>query len=127
MAASRLQCVSVWIVVTALTGCTTLRPLHDPGEPESLRTQLKRGDRVEVVTHEGQRVRFEVTEIGESALIGTAAGSKAVEIPQDQIAQVEVRRQSGLKNSLLAAGALGILLLVAIAAAPAAILSASAP
>lgn len=126
MITSRLQCVLVWILAGVLTGCTTLRPLQEPGEPETLRAHLHRGDRVEVVTHEGQRIRFHVTEVGESTLAGIAAGSRSVDLPYGQIAQIKVRRYSVLKNTFLVVGLLGTYLLIQ-AAAPALILNASAP
>jgi hypothetical protein len=126
MTTSRMQCVIVWILAGVLTGCATQRTLPESSGPETLRIHLKPGDRVEVATREGQRISFKVTEVGESALAGTAAGNKHVELAYGQIAQIKVRRLSGPKNALVVAGLLGMWLLIE-AAAQAAILSASAP
>jgi hypothetical protein len=118
MTASRLQCVMVWILVGLLTGCTSLRPLHEPSAPDKLRPHLHQGDRVEVATQDGWRIKFRVTEIGETALAGTAAKGKGVEVPYEQIKQLKVRRFSLWKTALMSIGLLEVAMIGLVAVSP---------
>ena len=98
----------VAILVCLSTACTTMRPVAADAAGEQVRRQVKVGDTVRVVTKAGARHSFQVTAVGESSLAGNAVklsggGSDAVgariDVPYLDIAQIEVRRVSGLKTT----------------------------
>ncbi len=73
--------ITMLVVVTLLPGCATLpvSPL-----PEEIRWSVQVGDRVHVVTKDGEKHRFKVTAINEDSLVG-----KKQVIPFDQIDTIE--------------------------------------
>lgn len=107
----------VALLVCLSTACTTMLPVAADAAGEQLRREVKVGDTVRVLTKAGARRSFQVTAVGESSLSGNAVslsggGSDAVgariDVAYLDIAQVEVRRVSGLKTTgVIAAVVLG--------------------
>lgn len=61
--------VAVVICLSLATGCTTLHPVV-PAEPRNVLAEIKPGDRVRVITRQGQEVEFFVKEATEQQLVG---------------------------------------------------------
>lgn len=100
-------------VLTCLsTACTTMRPIAPDASGEQVRSALKPGDTVHVVTKDGASRSFAVTEVGASSLVGKTVrmwvgGSDTpgvpVEVPYTDIAQIEVRRVKALPTIAMVA------------------------
>lgn len=117
---SSIAITIVAVLVCLATACTTVLPMAADTAGEQVRRQVKEGDTVRVRTKAGVRHSFQVTAVGESSLSGNAVklsggGSDAVgariDVPYLDIAQIEVRRVSGLKTTgVIAAVVLGVLI-----------------
>jgi len=110
-------------VLVCLSGaCTTMRPIAADGAGDSIRREIKPGDTVRVVTKGGPVHTFKITAVGETSLSGNAVttwsggrepvGSR-IDVPYSEIAELDVKRASGLKTAGLVAAA--VLVVVAIA------------
>lgn len=113
------------LLVAGMAACTTLKPVDVPAD--ELQQQLRSGalfaagDRVRLATADEATYRFRVTEIDLET--GVVLGRKAA-VPIDEIVAVETRELSVGRTTLLTGGVgIGIAALIAIAIAPAAILS----
>jgi hypothetical protein len=115
---NRLQQLGVLMLVALFTGCTTLKPLPPRSSSQELAMQLKVGDDIRVTTRNGERLTFEVTEVGQSAVSGARKGN-TFEVSYDQIAAVDVREFNGLKTlgltTLSITAAFGVLLTAVLA------------
>lgn len=115
---NQLKPAGVAAAVALLSACTTLKPLPPGDSPGELRSQLRAGDEVRVVTTSGQRLSFRIKEVGETALLGTSKGEE-VRLPYEQVAVAEVSRVDAgktVKNVLLGSLAtLGAALLILVA------------
>lgn len=111
------------MVLLCLSGaCTTMRPLPAAATGDSIRREIKSGDTIRVVSKGGAVHVFQVTVVGDTSLGGTAVrtwsggadpiGSR-IEVPYSDIAELDVKRSSGLKTVGLVAAA--VLVVVAIA------------
>ena len=119
--------ISVLVIIN-LIGCTSLQTIEAP--PDKLHEQIRHenlikvGDKVKIITEDQKEHQFVVTAINEDAIRGEDAT-----IPIDSIAAVQTREFSTGKTALLAggitAGTILLMVIIAIAVAPAAILSAS--
>jgi hypothetical protein len=92
------------------TACTTLRPV--PADPGRIRAEVKVGDTVRAVTADGTTHSFRVSAVGESSLVGNAVRSanggtdavgSRIELPYQDIRELDTRRVSGAKSTALAA------------------------
>jgi hypothetical protein len=110
-----MKCFTVWALIVALSGCTTLRPISADEPDLSLSIAsgklLKVGDHVVIGTRDGQTYEFEVT-----SLSATSIDGKSRSIPTDQVVSLEKRVVNG-KKSLIVLGSilLGIAFTVALA------------
>jgi hypothetical protein len=115
---NRLQHIGIWMLVALMAGCTTFRPLPPRGSSQELAMQLKVGDDIRVTTRSGERLDFEVTEVGQSSVSGTRNGN-TIQVSYDQIAAVDVHEFDGLKTLGLTAlsitAAFGVLLAAVLA------------
>jgi hypothetical protein len=129
------------LVIISQVGCSTVKTVDAP--PEALRERIRQGelikvgDAVSIFTEDEKEHRFVVTAIDADEIHGkilkaSSDGAKisheeVVTIPIDSVVAVQTREVSIGKTALLTGGVYGIMLLIFIAIAPAAILAASAP
>ncbi len=116
------------ILILALTGslcaCSSLKPVELP--PESLQQMildqdiLQPGEKIKLVTAEGKRYEFRVARVDTERKVIIGDGQS---IPVADVVAVETKEFSFGKTALLAAGSYGALLIIAVALAPALILS----
>ena len=119
--------ISVLVFIN-LIGCTSLQTIEAP--PDKLHEQIRHenlvkvGDKVKIVTEDQKEHEFVVTATNENEIRG-----KDITIPIDSIVAVQTREFSAGKSALLAGGVTAstilLMVIIAIAVAPAAILSAS--
>ncbi len=115
---SVLRALVVWVTLSLLAACTTLRPVS-AGPPDLQRgpaasRPLEAGDRVVVFTRDGRRHEFDVTSVSTELVAG---GRES--IPTDQIVSIQ-RRESSAAKTLVLVGTtiIGVTILaVALAAA----------
>jgi hypothetical protein len=102
------------LIMQIASGCTSLRPL--PDEKNALEQAVKPGDKVHVITRDGQELDFEVTQVTNERIEGSKQG-----VAVDDIAKIERREISGWKTGGLAFGvtivALGALFIYALSQA----------
>jgi hypothetical protein len=102
------------LIMQIASGCTSLRPL--PDEKNALEQAVKPGDKVHVITRDGQEMDFEVTQVTNERIEGSKQG-----VAVDDIAKIERREISGWKTGGLAFGvtivALGALFIYALSQA----------
>jgi hypothetical protein len=111
------------ILICLSTACTTLSPVATDATGERIRSEVKAGDTVRVLTADGTTHSFQVTAVGLSSLAGNAAktprggtdvpGSQ-IELPYRDIRQIDVRRVSIFKTAAIVA-AVALLAAIAIA------------
>ncbi len=115
----------VLLLVIGNAACTTLEAIDVPAD--ELQQQLRAGtlvvpgDRVRLVTADSAEHEFRITEIDleDDTLIGEEAS-----VPIDDVVALQIRKASPVRTGLLAGGVtIGVAALIAIAIAPAAILS----
>jgi uncharacterized Zn finger protein len=128
--------VSILVIISQV-GCSNVKTIDVP--PEALHERIRQGDLIKVsdsvriVTVDEKEYRFVVTGIttdeihGKVVKVSTEADEireEAVTIPIDSVVAVKTQELSVGKTALLAGGVIGIMALIFIATAPAAILSA---
>lgn len=129
------------LVIISQVGCSNVKPIDAP--PEALHERIRQGeiikvgDAVSIFTQDEKEHRFVVTAIDADEIHGkilkvSSDGAKisheeVVTIPIDSVVAVQTREMSIGKTALLTGGVFGIMLLIFIATAPAAILAASGP
>ncbi|MBV8334512.1 MAG: hypothetical protein JO358_03510 [Alphaproteobacteria bacterium] len=101
------------VLVGLSTACTTMRPIPVDAVGSQIRSQVHVGDTVRVLTEDRRSETIEVAELGDTALVGTAAGAR-VEVPYQSIQRLEVRRVSGAKTTGLI---IGVVVAIALGAA----------
>jgi hypothetical protein len=95
-----MKCISVWMLVICLVGCTTLRPVA--GNSADLQQRiasgelLKRGDHVIVVKADGSTHEFKVASVNAITIDGDQES-----IPIDQVASIQKRELNVGKTVLL--------------------------
>ncbi|MGB6606180.1 MAG: hypothetical protein WA747_13800 [Steroidobacteraceae bacterium] len=114
--------ICIVVLVCVSTACTTMRPIAADASGDSIRREIKPGDTVRVVTKGGPVHSFQITVVGATSLGGSAvktwagsgdpAGSQ-IDVLYSDIAELDVKRTSGLKTAGLVAAA--VLVVVAIA------------
>jgi hypothetical protein len=85
------------LIIQIASGCTSFRPL--PDEKNALEQAIKPGDKVYVITHDGQEMEFTVTQIANERIEGYGQG-----IAMDDIAMIERREISVWKTGVLEFG-----------------------
>ncbi len=109
-------------ILLCLSACTTLSPVAVDATGERIRTEIKAGDTVRVLTADGTTYRMQVTAVGASSLVGNpvrtskggpdVAGSP-IDQPYRDIRQIDVQRVSSIKTTAIA-----VVLLLAAALRP---------
>jgi hypothetical protein len=84
------------LIILIASGCTSLRPL--PDEKNALEHAVKPGDKVYVITRDGQEMEFLVTQIANERIEGPRQG-----VAVDDIAKIERREISVWKTATLIA------------------------
>lgn len=103
-------------MLLVLTGCTSMSPVKS--KTLDLGTQIRsghvvaRGDHVEIVTTDGERHRFQVTAIDESAIRGSE-----IAVPIDTIVELKVRKFSTIDSVVLVGGITAVLWTIVVMAA----------
>ena len=113
------------LFILSNVACTTLEPVNVPADDlqQQIRagTLVSAGDRVRLVTADETVHKFRVTEVnlGQDMVMGRKAG-----VPIGDIVALETREVSVGRTALLTGGVgIGLAMLIAIAIAPAVILS----
>jgi hypothetical protein len=88
----------------AMLGCMALKPLSS--DPTTLRTTLKRGDQVEVVTTSGKEMQLTVDSLDDSGLQASGQRLAYSDIRSISRKQVNVGTTTMLVLGVVAAGAL---------------------
>jgi hypothetical protein len=123
LATKRILTTGLVVLVCLSTACTAMRPIAADATGDSIRREIKPGDTVRVATRGGPVHSFQVTVVGATSLGGNAvktwAGGDAdpvgsrIDVNYSDIAELDVKRASGLKTAGLVAAA--VLVGVAIA------------
>jgi hypothetical protein len=109
-------------LVCVSTACTTMRPVAADDSGDAIRREIKPGDTVRAVTKGGPVHTFQVTVVGATAIGGVAVNTWAngkdpvgsrIDIHYQDIAELDVKRSSGLKT----AGLVAAVVVVAVAIA----------
>lgn len=108
----RLAATVAFVFIYSVTACTTLTPVSADATGARIRAEIKSGDTVRVLRADGTNHTFQVSEVGESSLVGNAVGTwkgsadavgSRVEVPYRDIQQVEIQHVSALKTTALVA------------------------
>jgi hypothetical protein len=99
-----LQSMIVGCASLAMFGCMALKPLSS--DPTTLRTTLKRGDQVEVVTTSGKEMQLTVDSLDDSGLQASGQRLAYSDIRSISRKQVNVGTTTMLVLGVVAAGAL---------------------
>ena len=114
--------LSITLLSAAVLLCACTSPQVIRPESGSIRAQIEKGDRVNIVTHEGDQMTFWVTEVGEDALSGVQGVNRdgtRYRIPFADIRILEAERTDALKTGLLVGAGFLTFLFAATAAVPA--------
>jgi len=98
-----LQSMIVVCASLAMFGCMALKPMS--ADPTTLRTTLKRGDHVEVVTQAGKQMQFSVDAIDDAGLQGGGQSIAYSDIRSISRKQLNVGSTTLLVLGIVAAGA----------------------
>jgi hypothetical protein len=98
------------LLLSLCTACTTMRPVTVDAVGSQIRSQVHAGDTVRVLTQDGRSEMIQVASLGETALVGTAAGAR-VEIPYQAIQRLEVRQVNSAKTVGLIIGVAAVIAL----------------
>ena len=116
-----VACVLVVSVLSSCTGCHSMRrvqPATTPGAPAFERIQ--HGDTVSLVMNDGRRARFVVASIEPDTLVSKNGERYA----RADMRELKQRHMSGVKTGLLIGGIVAGVVLVALGAAYASLVSA---
>jgi predicted small lipoprotein YifL len=92
------------LVVLSMVGCTTVQPLTV--SPSSLSSTLKPGDQVEVVTSNGQQLKFKVDDVNASGLQGAGQTIAYNDIQSINRKEVDKQKTLWVVLGVVAAGAI---------------------
>lgn len=101
-----------FVAICLSAACTTLSPVAADATSARIRAEIKAGDTVRVRTADGTTHNLQVTELGESSLVGNAVGTwkvstdvvgSRIELPYRDIQQIELQHVSALKTTALVA------------------------
>jgi len=94
------------LLVCISTACTTLRPVAVDANGDQIRNEIRVGDTIRVVTKSSAVQTFRVTTVGATSVIGDSdQPGTPIEIPYQNIKELEVRQGSGPKTTWLVVGA----------------------
>src|SRR5262245_2411080 len=99
-----LQSMIVLCTSLAMFGCMAMKPLSS--DPTTLRTTLKRGDHVEVVTTGGKEMQLTVDSLDDNGLQASGQRLAYSDIRSISRKQVNVGTTTALVLGIVAAGAL---------------------
>jgi hypothetical protein len=86
-----MKCFTAWVLIIALTGCTTMRPID--GSPKELQQfinsgeLLKPGDGVRIVTADEKAHRFAITKVDAGLIVGPRRS-----VSVDQVMSLEIEK-----------------------------------
>ena len=109
------------VVLFAVCGCSTLKPVDM--SPEQLHDQIFKaeivhaGDKVRIVTFDGETYKFRVTSITSDQISG-----EDTTVPIANIVTLEIREFSGGKTAAVSAGSVVLIIGIASAVAAASLL-----
>jgi hypothetical protein len=110
------------VLVCLSSACTTMRPIAADATGESIRREIKPGDTTRVITKSGPVHIFQVTVVGATSLSGNAvrtwegvpdAVGSRIDVPYSDIAELDVKRTSGLKTTGLVVAAVLAVVVIA--------------
>ena len=87
-----------------------MRPVMVDATGSQIRAQVHAGDTVRVLTQDSRSETIQVTALGDTALVGAAAGAR-VEVPYQAIQRLEVRQVSSAKTTWLIIGVVAVVAL----------------
>jgi hypothetical protein len=113
--------IMLWLACATLSACASHRTVE--GKYEKIAAEIEPGDRVEIVTSDGEEISFRVTEVRETELVGDTSTDittgKIVSVSYEDMKRLERVDQRPLVviGSLVAvpAALLGVLLLILLA------------
>lgn len=108
--APRWRPTVAWLVAAAMLagGCTTVKTKQLP--PEALQAQIRSGaiveagDKVAVVTRDGEEHTFKVSAVGTDAIAGALEGGGNVTVPIDDVLSLRVEEVSVGRTALAGVG-----------------------
>src|SRR5271169_1318830 len=92
-----MKCFTAWVIIIAVTGCTTMQPID--GSPTELQhfinsgELLRPGDRVRIVTADEETHRFVITKVEAGLIVGPDES-----VPIDQVMYLEKRQFRKLES-----------------------------
>jgi hypothetical protein len=107
--------LSILIVILAVAGCTSMKPVAMP--PDQLHEGISageiinEGDKVKIVTTDGQTHQFRVTAVDDESVVGNS-----IEVPITDIVTLKTKEYSGDKTAVLVGGSSVIFVILGIAA-----------
>jgi len=123
LSATKKTLTTCLIVLASLSNaCTAMRPIAANISEDSIRRELEPGDTVRVVTKGGAAHSLQVTVIGATSLGGTVVRTweggpdpvgARIDVPYSDMAELEVKRPSGLKTAGLVAAAVLAVVVIA--------------
>jgi hypothetical protein len=106
MLASRwIKVMVVVCMCSVMPACMTTKPLN-ASDPAQLRADLKRGDRVELVTRSGQQLKFVIESVDDDGLRGAGQSVAYGDIRSIDRTQIDMMRTGLIALGVVAAGAL---------------------
>jgi len=90
-------------VVLSMVGCTTIQPLS--ANASELSRTLKKGDKVEIVTAQGQQLSFKVDSVDDTGLQGAGQRVAFNDIQSISRKEVDTKSTTLVVLGVLAAGA----------------------
>ena len=96
--------LSITLLSAALVLCACTSPQVIRPESGSIHAQIEKGDRVNIVTHDGEQITMWVIEVEEDAISGAQgmdADGKRYRIPFADIRILELERTDALKTGLV--------------------------
>jgi hypothetical protein len=109
-----LASTTLILLLSLCTACTTMQLVTVDATGSQIRSQVRTGDTVQVLTQDSRSETLQVAAVGDTALVGIANGTR-VEIPYQAIQRLEVRRVSSAKTAWLIIGAVAAIALGAAA------------
>jgi hypothetical protein len=94
------------LLSVSLVACTTARPLQFDS-PAQLSEQVRPGDTVKIATYDGRKLKFEVTQVTDEAVVG-----EDVTVPLSEIRTIEKVEFSRSKTTIFGLSTTAVLLVV---------------
>jgi hypothetical protein len=94
------------VLITFVTGCTTMRPLP-AADAQSIASHIEVGDKVQIIRNDASDVKFKVESISDEGLDGDG-----IFVAYSDILQISVREHSTAKTVWLIAAILTVLIVL---------------